>query len=128
MKSNLYQDCWPPSTSDGPILDIEPSIPLTNEEKISIIIEEVTEFRKTTFEKIDLPVRPRPIVQARQEIMKFVDEFTNLTLKETGSVFKQEFDHSTVIHAKDTIADLCFSDKKFKMQHELIRSKILSRI
>ena len=126
--SNLYQDCWPPSFADGPTIAIEPNIPLTNDEKIAIIKDEVSEFRKISFEEANSKNRKREKVMYRQEVMKLVDEFTNKTLKETGRVFEQGFDHTTVRHAKLAIANLCFSDKKFRMQHELIRARILTRI
>ena len=129
MKSNLYQDCYPKSFADGPIIgDKEPKIPLTTDEKIEVIKDEVSKFRRITFEEADKITRMRPIVQYRQEIMKFVDEFTPLTLKAIGSLFKQDFDHTTILHAKTNIKNLAFCNKRFEREHELIRSKILSRI
>mgnify|MGYP003545026559 FL=1 len=129
MKSNLYQDCWPPSFADGPVIgNEEPKIPLTTDEKIEVIKEEVSKFRRITFEEANSKSRKRELVMVRQEMMKLMHEFTPLSLKKIGRLFSKAFDHSTICHAKDTIADLCFSDKQFKMQHELIRSKILSRI
>ena len=129
MKTNLYQDCWPPSFADGPVIgNEEPKIPLTTDEKIEVIKEEVSKFRRITFEEANIKSRKRELVMVRQEMMTLIYEVTPLSLKSIGRLFKKQFDHSSVLHAKDTIADLCFSDKQFKMQHELIRSKILSRI
>lgn len=126
--SNLYQDCWPPSFADGPTINIEPTIPLTNDEKVAIIKEEVTFFRKIEFDQADTVTRKREMTQIRQEIMKLVDEFTTLSLKKNGKLFGKNFHHSTVIHAKKTIGNLAETDKKFRMQHELIRAKIASRL
>ena len=129
MKSNLYQDCYPKSFADGPVIgDKEPKIPLTTDEKIEVIKDEVSKFRRITFEEADKVTRVTNKVKYRYEIMKFADEFTPLTLQKIGELFKHKYDHSVVYHAKKSIAELIFCNKRFEREHELIRSKILSRI
>lgn len=127
IKSNLYQDQWPKSFGDGPTLeDVSSSdLFLTTDEKVELIKEIVCDYRKTTFDKINIVCRKREVVLVRHEIMYFLGIYTNLTLEGIGNVFDQTFDHTTVIHAKKTIEDLRFSDKEFRSSNDKLNSLLI---
>lgn len=71
-------------------------------------------FNKMTFDEVvKIKCRMREIVLARQLNYYFIHKYTNLSLKSIGLIFTCQ-DHSTVIHGRDTINDLCDSDKSVK--------------
>ncbi|MDP5170760.1 MAG: chromosomal replication initiator protein DnaA [Bacteroidia bacterium] len=67
--------------------------------------------------------RKRDIVQARQIAMFFAKEMTRNSLKSIGTHFGGR-DHSTVIHALQTVSDLMETDKMFKQNVSEIRKRI----
>jgi chromosomal replication initiator protein len=67
--------------------------------------------------------RKREIVQARQISMYFSKQLTKSSLKNIGMHFGGR-DHSTVIHACQTVNDLMDTDKKFKRDVEEISKRI----
>lgn len=77
------------------------------------IIECVSEVCQTTVDAIKSKTRKREIVEARQIAMTLVNEKLKRGLSEVGRLFGGR-DHSTVIHARDTVEDLCATDKIFK--------------
>ncbi len=67
--------------------------------------------------------RKREIVQARQISMFFAKELTKASLKTIGMHFGGR-DHSTVIHAVQTVNDLISIDKEFRKNIDDIKKKI----
>ena len=67
--------------------------------------------------------RKREIVQARQAAMYFAKEMTRNSLKSIGAHFGGR-DHSTVIHAIQTVEDLMATDKHFRHTIDDIRKRI----
>lgn len=80
------------------------------------ISECVAEVCHTTVEAMRSSSRKREIVEARQIAMKLVNEKLKRGLKEVGQFFGGR-DHSTVIHAKQTVEDLCITDKIFRNKY-----------
>lgn len=67
--------------------------------------------------------RKQEVVNARQIAMYFSKELTNCSLKTIGLHFGGR-DHSTVIHAYQTVEDLTRTDPKYRTQLQQIRSRI----
>lgn len=67
--------------------------------------------------------RKRPVVQARQISMFFAKQYTKESLAKIGKYFGNR-DHSTVIHACQTVSNLMDTDKDFKGKVEEIERKI----
>jgi len=65
--------------------------------------------------------RKKELVYPRQVAMYFAKELTNLSLKSIGYHFGGR-DHSTVIHAVQTISDLMDADDAIKDAVQKIRS------
>ena len=95
-------------------------------EKIKKIILEVTGL---SFEQYNSTTRKREIVYARQLFMFMAKKHTTLSLKSIGELFKKNyensyyykkdykgFDHSTVIHAIETITNILTSFAKTREQ------------
>lgn len=90
----------------------------------------VEEIQKQVADYFDLPVdmlraktRKQEIVNARQIAMYVAKELTNCSLKTIGLHFGGR-DHSTVIHAYQTVEDQMKTDTKFRTSIEQIRKKI----
>lgn len=100
-----------------------PQLPLmrTSSEKQQRVIEIVTKFMRVSFDRLTTRNRRREIVDTRRLIMYFLRE-EGFKLTTIGKLFKQ--DHSTVIHAIDTMNDLIFSDPDTKWRVQYIRGKI----
>lgn len=71
--------------------------------------------------------RKREIVQARQIAMYFAKDLTKHSLKSIGNHFGGR-DHSTVIHALQTVNDLMATDKSFKKSVNEIRKRLTMEI
>lgn len=78
---------------------------------IDTIIESVTEHFKVRIPDLKGKSRLREIVLPRQIAMYMAKELTNLSLKSIGYHFGGR-DHSTVIHAIQTVNDLMDTDKE----------------
>ncbi|WP_337042217.1 chromosomal replication initiator protein DnaA [Emticicia sp. 17c] len=78
---------------------------------IDTIIEAVTEHYKVRIPDLKGKSRLREIVLPRQVAMYLAKELTNLSLKSIGYHFGGR-DHSTVIHAIQTVNDLMDTDKE----------------
>ncbi|RMG27829.1 MAG: chromosomal replication initiator protein DnaA [Bacteroidetes bacterium] len=90
---------------------------------INSIQQIVGEHFDIEVEQLKAKTRKRDIVQARQIAMYFAKEMTRLSLKSIGSHFGGR-DHSTVIHALQTVNDLIATDKYFKQNVQEIRKRI----
>ena len=84
-----------------------------SEKEISVdaIIEAVTDFFEVRVADIKGKGRTRSIVVPRQIAMYIAKELTDLSLKSIGYHFGGR-DHSTVIHAIQTVSDLVSSDQE----------------
>ena len=65
-------------------------------------------------------------VQTRQLICYLHFLYTKHSLKTIGSLFN--YDHATVLHAKKTIANLIFSEAKFRETTDIIKTEIVKKI
>ena len=72
----------------------------------------VSEYFDVSVELLKSKTRRREIVVARQVGMYLTKEFTNLSLKSIGYHYGGR-DHTTVIHAINTVNDLIDTDLKF---------------
>jgi chromosomal replication initiator protein len=83
----------------------------------------VCDFYNIPVEAVKSKTRKREIVQARQIAMYFTKDLTKSSLKNIGIFFGGR-DHSTVIHACQTVNDLIETDKKFRHDVEEIEKRI----
>ncbi|MCS6823618.1 MAG: chromosomal replication initiator protein DnaA [Cytophagaceae bacterium] len=90
---------------------------------IDYIQKFVAEHFNVTIEQMKDKTRKREIVVARQVAMYFAKEYTNMSLKSIGSHFGNR-DHSTVIHALQSINDLMDTDRKFNATMQELIKKI----
>jgi len=90
---------------------------------IDYIMKFVSEYFGVTIEQMKDKTRKREIVVARQVSMYFAKEYTNMSLKSIGSNFGNR-DHSTVIHAIQSVNDLMDTDKKFNSTMQDLIKKI----
>mgnify|MGYP000666368961 CR=1 FL=1 len=101
----------------------------TNAKKMNIINTVIYEMNKThdqnlNFEDINKPTRVRAIVRSRQAVMYYLLRYTTMTLKSIGAEFNQKYDHSTVLHARDTYQNLVDTYKADKECHHRIKEKL----
>jgi len=80
---------------------------------IDFIQKTVSDFYGIKLEDLKAKTRKKEIVTARQVAMYFSKEFTNHSLKSIGYHFGGR-DHSTVIHAVQTVNDLMETDTTFR--------------
>jgi len=83
----------------------------------------VSDYFEMPVEKLKEKTRKREIVQARQISMYFAKKYTKNSLKNIGLHFGGR-DHSTVIHALNTVNDLMTTDRDFMQYVEDIKKKI----
>lgn len=95
----------------------------SKEISIDFIQKLVCDYFGISVEQVKSKVRKREIVQARQISMYFAKDLTKSSLKVIGTHFGGR-DHSTVIHACQTVNDLMETDKKFKQDMEEISKRI----
>ena len=88
---------------------------LMPDEIIERILDKVCEFYDIPKKVVVSKLRKREVVQARQQYCWIMKEGynSNATLKRIGS-FVGNLDHSTVIHACDTVNDLKDTDKGYR--------------
>ncbi|WP_194776528.1 chromosomal replication initiator protein DnaA [Pararhodonellum marinum] len=80
---------------------------------IDFIQKTVSDYYGIKLEDLKAKTRKKEIVTARQVAMYFAKEFTNHSLKSIGYHFGGR-DHSTVIHAVQTVNDLMETDTNFR--------------
>jgi chromosomal replication initiator protein len=90
---------------------------------IDYIQKLVCEYFTISVEDVKSKTRKREIVQARQIAMFFAKDLTKASLKNIGSHFGNR-DHSTVIHACQTVNDLIETDKKFRYDVDELSKRI----
>ncbi len=96
---------------------------VSREISIEAIQKLVCEHLNVPQELLKAKTRKREIVQARQISMYFAKELTKSSLKNIGLHFGGR-DHSTVIHAVQTVNDLVSIDKEFRKNIDDIKKKI----
>ena len=96
---------------------------IDSEVDIDYIQKTVSEFFKVSIDQLKDKTRKKEIVMARQMAMYFSKEYTNLSLKSIGYHFGGR-DHSTVIHAVQTVNDLNDTDSSFKKSLDELRKKL----
>ena len=74
---------------------------------------------------IETDYRGHSYVIARQILMVMLIKYTHKKLREVGIIVGHK-DHSTVVHARKTIENLCETDKKFKEQFFKINNEVLN--
>ncbi len=95
----------------------------SREISIEYIQKLVSDYYSLTVDQLKSKTRKREIVQARQISMYFAKQLTKAPLKKIGMHFGGR-DHSTVIHACQTVNDLIDTDKKFRGDVEEISKRI----
>ena len=95
----------------------------SREISIEFIQKLVCDYFTIPVDLVKSKTRKREIVQARQISMYYAKDLTKASLKTIGMHFGGR-DHSTVIHACQTVNDLMETDKKFKSDIEEIGKRI----
>ena len=95
----------------------------SREISIECIQKLVCDYFQIPVEHVKSKTRKREIVQARQISMFYAKDLTKSSLKTIGMHFGGR-DHSTVIHACQTVNDLIETDKKFRADIEEIGKRI----
>lgn len=93
---------------------------------IDYIQKTVSEYYGIALEDLKAKTRKKEIVVARQVSMYFSKEFTNHSLKSIGYHFGGR-DHSTVIHAVQTVNDLMETDSSFRNAVNELKKKFKMR-
>ena len=93
-----------------------------NEIDIDYIQNTVANYFKITKEKMKDKIRKKEIVIARQVAMYFSKDFTNHSLKSIGNHFGGR-DHSTVIHAVQSVNDMIDTNNIFRNNIQDLRKK-----
>lgn len=94
---------------------------------IEYVTNEICLFYNLSLKDIKSKSRKREIVFPRQMAMAVCkNAFDKETLKSIGNYFGGR-DHSTVIHACQTVDNLCSYDTKIKAEYETLLAQVKSR-
>lgn len=96
---------------------------IDTEVSIDYIQKTVAEYFKVEVESLKDKIRKKEIVIARQVAMYFSKEYTNHSLKAIGYHFGGR-DHSTVIHAVQSVNDMMDTNANFKSSIEELKKKL----
>lgn len=94
---------------------------------VDYIQKTVADYFKVELEQMKGKVKKREIVIPRQTAMYFCKRYTQLTLALIGENFGGR-DHSTVIHALESVEDMMKTDANFKNSVDELTKKFKSRI
>jgi chromosomal replication initiator protein len=94
---------------------------------VDFIQKTVSDFFKVDLEAMKGKVKKREIVIPRQVAMYFCKRYTQLTLALIGENFGGR-DHSTVIHALESVEDMMKTDPNFKANVEDLGKKLKLRV
>lgn len=94
---------------------------------VDYIQKTVADYFKVELELMKGKVKKREIVIPRQTAMYFCKRYTQLTLALIGENFGGR-DHSTVIHALESVEDMMKTDANFKNSVDELTKKFKSRI
>jgi len=96
---------------------------IDTEVSIDYIQKTVSEYFKVDVDALKDKTRKKEIVIARQVAMYFSKEYTDHSLKAIGYHFGGR-DHSTVIHAVQSVNDMMDTNNHFKSQIEALKKKL----
>lgn len=96
---------------------------IDTEVSMDFIQKTISEYFHVSLEDMKGKTRKKEIVNARQIAMYFAKEYTNHSLKAIGYHFGGR-DHSTVIHAVQTVNDTMEVDNRFQSTIEDIKKKL----
>jgi chromosomal replication initiator protein len=94
---------------------------------VDFIQKTVADYFKVSLEQMKSKVKKREIVIPRQVAMYFCKRYTQLTLALIGENFGGR-DHSTVIHALESVEDMMKTDANFKNSVDELTKKFKSRM
>jgi chromosomal replication initiator protein len=94
---------------------------------VDFIQKTVSEYFKVDLDSLKGKVKKREIVIPRQVAMYFCKRYTQLTLALIGENFGGR-DHSTVIHALESVEDMMKTDSNFKSSVEELGKKLKMRM
>ncbi len=94
---------------------------------VDFIQKTVAEYFKVDLESLKSKIKKREIVIPRQVAMYFCKRYTQLTLALIGNNFGGR-DHSTVIHALESVEDMMKTDANFKSSVEELGKKLKLRM
>ncbi len=94
---------------------------------VDYIQKTVADYFKVELEQMKGKVKKREIVIPRQTAMYFCKRYTQLTLALIGENFGGR-DHSTVIHALESVEDMMKTDPNFKNSIDELTKKFKSRM
>ncbi len=94
---------------------------------VDFIQKTVSEYFKVDLESLKSKIKKREIVIPRQVAMYFCKRYTQLTLALIGNNFGGR-DHSTVIHALESVEDMMKTDANFKSSVEELGKKLKLRM
>ncbi|MCV9385233.1 chromosomal replication initiator protein DnaA [Reichenbachiella ulvae] len=95
---------------------------IESEVGIDYIQKTVSEYFNVSSEDLKAKTRKKEIVIARQLAMYFSKDYTNHSLKSIGSHFGGR-DHSTVIHALQSVNDMLDTDARFRSSFTELKKK-----
>lgn len=99
---------------------------IDSEVGIDYIQKTVSDYFKVDQEDLKAKTRKREIVIARQVAMYFSKDYTNHSLKSIGYHFGGR-DHSTVIHAVQSVNDMMDTNSKFRYSIDELKKKLKMR-
>jgi chromosomal replication initiator protein len=94
---------------------------------VDFIQKTVSEYFKVDLESLKSKIKKREIVIPRQVAMYFCKRYTQLTLALIGENFGGR-DHSTVIHALESVEDMMKTDSNFKSSVDELGKKLKLRM
>jgi len=94
---------------------------------VDFIQKTIADYFKVSLEQMKSKVKKREIVIPRQVAMYFCKRYTQLTLALIGENFGGR-DHSTVIHALESVEDMMKTDANFKNSVDDLTKKFKSRM
>ena len=113
----------------GPVYEVAREVlrDLVKESRPHLSVEQiqrvVCEYLKIPEDLVRARTRKREIVQARQVAMFFAKQLTKHSLKTIGLHFGGR-DHSTVIHAVQSVSDQIDTDPSFREMVAAVRKKL----
>ncbi len=99
---------------------------IDSEVGIDYIQKTVSDYFSVNQEDLKAKTRKKEIVIARQVAMYFSKDYTNHSLKSIGHHFGGR-DHSTVIHAVQSVNDMIDTDTKFRFAVDELKKKLKMR-
>lgn len=99
---------------------------IDSEVGIDYIQKAVSDYFRVTQDELKAKTRKKEIVIARQVAMYFSKDYTNHSLKSIGYHFGGR-DHSTVIHALQSVNDMLDIDAKFRYSVDELKKKLKMR-